>query len=268
MNMLNPFVCGTFHPEHDEPCLASPGSSPKKSKRKDNRNNNPYSSRGLDKFSELLADLNEKRQKIYSQMNPHDISIVRFVHSNTDDFVPIVVKVKNNKDQKHKSQEIVKAKNLTPISESTDKYPPIESTATMEEKGKQPNLESDNRKLAKKSLSWNMKKWDTGKPSFYMPVGNSSNTRRSSMKKKDYVRVLSEKKMVVVTNEGGKKKDYVRGMSEKKMVVNEGVKKKDYVRGWSEKKMATDGLLSPRSGDSEDSSKNKTPGKHSHKKSW
>ena len=86
------------------------------------------------------------------------------------------------------------------------------------------------------------------------------------MKKKDYVRGLSEKKLVI--NEGVvKKKDYVRGWSEKKMEVSEGVKKKDYVRGWSEKKIATDGLLSPRSGDSE-ASKNKSRAKHGHKKSW
>ena len=94
--MLNLFVCGPFHNEYDdEPCLASPNSSsPRKYKRKNSKNNNPYSTRGLDKFSELLADLDEKRQKIYSQTNPHDISFVRFVYSNTDDdIVPVVVKV-------------------------------------------------------------------------------------------------------------------------------------------------------------------------------
>jgi hypothetical protein len=92
------------------------------------------------------------------------------------------------------------------------------------------------------------------------------------MKKKDYVRGLSEKKMVV--NEGVmKKKDYVRGFSEKKMVVNEGInKKKDYVRRWSEKKMVTniDELVSPRSGcvSDEANSKSNIQAKHSHKKSW
>ncbi|TKY44464.1 ZCF37 protein [Spatholobus suberectus] len=87
------------------------------------------------------------------------------------------------------------------------------------------------------------------------------------MKKKDCVRGLSEKKIVI--NEGAKKKEYVRGWSEKKMVVSEGTKKKDYVRGWSEKKMTTaDGLLSPRSGGDSEASKNKVPAQHSHKKSW
>ncbi|XP_061358026.1 uncharacterized protein LOC133302284 [Gastrolobium bilobum] len=294
MHMLNTCVCGTFQDEYDELCLASPGSSPKKSKTRDS--NNPYSTRGLDKFSALLADLDEKRKKIYSQMNPHDISFVRFVSSNTDDFVPIVVKVKN-RDQKHKSEElrVVKARNLTLTSKSLD-MSATESTATVEER-KQPKLESDHKKVTKKSLTWNMTEWDMVKPSFYLPLvmililmfltvfGRSvailcicilwyviptlrdgSSNQRKSMKKKDYARGLSEKK--VVTNEGVKKKDYVRGLSEKKMVVTEGVvKKKEYVRGWSEKKMATDGLLSPRSGNSE-ASKNNSPGKHGHKKSW
>ncbi|KAK7321638.1 hypothetical protein VNO77_32470 [Canavalia gladiata] len=301
MHTLNPFVCGTFHNEDDEPCLASPGSSPRKYKRKNSRNNNPYSTRGLDKFSELLADLDEKRQKIYSQMNPHDISFVRFVYSNTDDFVPVVVKVKNNKDQKHnKNQElrVVKARALTHnTSESTDKSVTTDQFPAEERKKPSKREITDH----KKSFSWNnyMKSWDMKKPSFYLPVviifilllltvfGKSvatictcilwyvistlkdgSSNPRKSMKKKDYVRGLSEKK--VVANElGTKKKDYVRGWSENKMVVTEGTKnnKKDYVRGWSEK-MATEGLLSPRSGDSEVNSTKKIRGQHSHKKSW
>ena len=108
--MLNHFICGSFHhQEEDVPC-----SSPKKSKRKESRNDkNPYSNRGLDKFSALLDDLDERRTKVYSQMSPQDISFVRFAYSNNHDIVPIVVKVKNNKDQKkHKSEEL-KARHIT-----------------------------------------------------------------------------------------------------------------------------------------------------------
>ncbi|RYR54622.1 hypothetical protein Ahy_A06g029930 [Arachis hypogaea] len=61
---------------------------------------NPYSTRGLDKFCKLLAELDERRKKVYSKMNPHDISFV-FAYSDNDNFVPIVVKVKN-KDQNQK----------------------------------------------------------------------------------------------------------------------------------------------------------------------
>ncbi|KAK7310778.1 hypothetical protein RJT34_08495 [Clitoria ternatea] len=309
MHTLNPFVCGTFHNNEydDEPCLASPGSSPRKhSKKRDSRINNPYSTRGLDKFSSLLEDLDEKRKRIYSQMNPHDISFVRFVYSNTDDFVPVVVKVKNNKDQKkhiNKIQElgVVKATRiLAHTSESTDKSSTtIDQPSSTTEEKKQSKMESDKR-VTKKSISWNvvMKKHDMGKPCFYLPLvmvlilllltvfGRSVSTLcicvlwylistlkdssslnanpRKSMKKKDYVRGLSEKK-IVTNNEGNsnnKKKDYVRGWSEKKMVVSEGIKKKDYARGWSEKKIATEGLLSPKSGDSE-ASKHKISRQHS-----
>ncbi|CAJ1972829.1 unnamed protein product [Sphenostylis stenocarpa] len=289
MHMLSPFVCGTFHNEYDDddPCLASPLSSPRKYKRKDSKKN-PYSSRGLDKFSELLADLDEKRQQVYSQMNPHDISFVRFVYSNTNDIVPVVVKVKkNNKDHKHNSQELKVVRARTTLTHTS------ETIITETEERNQPKIETNHRMVAKKNFSWDM-----GKPSFYLPVvmvlillllvvfgrsattlytcvlwyvistvkGSSPSNTRMSTKKKDYVRGLSEKK-IVVTNETVKKKDYVRGWSEKKM-VNEGTKKKDYVRDCSEKKMVTDWLLSPKSGANSEAFKKMDQAKHSRKKSW
>ncbi|OIV97667.1 hypothetical protein TanjilG_12424 [Lupinus angustifolius] len=160
--MLNTFVCGNFHHEDEDivPC-----SSPKKSKRsKDHsRDNNPYSTRGLDKFSELLADLDQRRQKVYSTMNPQEISIVRFTYSNTDDFVPIVIK-KNDK-KKHKSQE------LQQVTKDNNKS---ETEATVvvevEKRKQQPKLESDKKNKIKinknKSLSRKMLKM----PSFYVPM--------------------------------------------------------------------------------------------------
>ncbi|KAE9599984.1 hypothetical protein Lalb_Chr14g0368171 [Lupinus albus] len=295
--MLKPFVCGTFHHEDDDnSLLVSPSFSPKKSKRK---NENPYSTRGLDKFSELLADLDKKRQKIYSEMNPNDISFVRFVYSNTNDFVPIVVKVKNKDHYKqHKSEElrVVKARHLTP-SESMDKYTTESNAAIVEERKQQPKLELE----AKKS----MKKWDMWKPYFYVPIviisilmlltmfgrsfatlctcvlwyiiptlkGSSLLNPWKSMQKKDYVKGLSEIKKLVVTNEvnTNKKKDHVRGFSEKKMVVmNEGMKKKNYIRRWSENKIETEGLVSLTSDHSSEASKNykSITAKHGYKKSW
>ncbi|BAT82585.1 hypothetical protein LR48_Vigan07g264500 [Vigna angularis] len=278
MHTLSPFVCGTFHNEYDDDdtCLvASPLSSPRKYKRKDSKSN-PYSSRGLDKFSQLLADLDEKRQKIYSQTNPHDISFVRFVYSNTDDIVPVVVKVKkNNKDHKHQSQELKGVmRSRTTLTHTS------ESMVTDTEERNQPKREKNHGKVAEKKFSWDM-----GKPSFYLPVvmvlillllvvfgrsastvytcvlwyvistvrsSSPSNTKMSTKKKGE----LSEKK-IVMNNERVKKKEYVRGWSEKKMVVNEGIKKKDYVRWWSEKKMVTGCLLSPEGGADSEAFKNK-----------
>ncbi|CAL0322508.1 unnamed protein product [Lupinus luteus] len=298
--MLKPFVCGTFHHEDDDnPLLVSPGFSPRKSKRK---YENPYSTRGLDKFSELLADLDEKRQKIYSEMNPNDISFVRFVYSNTDDFVPIVVKVKNKDHHKqHRSEEmrVVKARHLTP-SKSMDNTTTKSNAATVEERKQQPKLELEAKK-SMKNFSWNM--W---KPSFYVPIiiililmlltmfgrsfatlctcvlwyiiptlkdFSSSLNPRKSMHKKDHIRGLSEIKKVVVTNEvnTNRKKDYIRGFSEKKMVVNEGMmKKKDYIRRLSEKNIETEGLVYLTSDHSPEASKKykSTTPKHGYKKSW
>ncbi|XP_027357051.1 uncharacterized protein LOC113866363 [Abrus precatorius] len=149
--MLNPFVCGTFHHQEEDGGACS---SPRKSKRK---GNNPYSNRGLDKFSALLADLNERRQKVYSQMSPQDISIVRFAYSSNDDFVPIVVKVKNKEQKKHKSEEL-RVRHFTPFLEQLEKP----NEATVEER-KQPKLESHKKNYG---FSWNMLK----RPSFYVPL--------------------------------------------------------------------------------------------------
>ncbi|KAI4337058.1 hypothetical protein L6164_015515 [Bauhinia variegata] len=272
--MLNHFVCGSFDDEgEDDRLCSSPGRKSQK-KSKGSKNNNPYSTRGLDKFSALLADLDERRQKIYSQMNPHDVSVVRFVYSNSDDVVPIVIKVKK-KDEKHKKEENKdrheKANTEVIV---VEKSAIGQSSAAVEER-KQVKLDAEKKK---KRSSLKMVRWDTLiHPSFYLPLvfililslltvfGRSAATlcicivwyvvptlkdrskSTRSEKKKDYVRGLSDKK-----------KDYVRGLSDKK---------KDYVRGLGEKKIVTDGLLSPRRGNS-GALKDKSPTKHGHQKSW
>ena len=246
--MLNAFVCGGFqHQEEDGPCH-----SPKKSKRKDSRDKNPYSTRGLDKFSALLADLDERRQKVYSQMSPQDISFVRFAYSNTDDFVPIVVKVKNKDHNKKNRSEELKVRHLTSFSE------PMEKSATATER-RQPKLESDNKKVKKKKngFSWNMMKWGMLRhPSFYVPA----------------VMILI---LVFLTVFGRSVATlctcvmwYVVPTLSDTLKPSKTVRKKDYVRGLSEKKMVSEGLDSPKSGDSKASKDKGSAAKHSHQKSW
>ncbi|GLT71184.1 hypothetical protein SLA2020_432180 [Shorea laevis] len=115
--MLSSLICGagSFRQEEEEDELwslaNSPCSSPRKSSRRRSSHNNkqsknPYSTRGLDKFSALLADLDEKRQKIYLQAGSQDISLVRFVHSNSNDWKPIIVKSKDKKEKKEKSGDL------------------------------------------------------------------------------------------------------------------------------------------------------------------
>ncbi|KAK4274628.1 hypothetical protein QN277_017822 [Acacia crassicarpa] len=202
--MLNHLVCGSFNQEEDEVWLDSPR------KFRKSRNKNPYSTGGLDQFSALLADLDRKRQEIYSKTRPQDISFIRFVSSNSssNDVVPIVIKAKD-RDQKHKSDEELKVRHVASNSLS---QPVVEPP-------KQPKLESEE-SAEKKNLCRNM--WS--RPSFYLPlmvimilglltvfgrsvvtictcilwytastVKDRSSSRKSMMKKKRYSRRLSEK---------------------------------------------------------------------------
>lgn len=109
--MVSGFICGTnsFPKEEDnyERHTRSADSSPRKSRSsKSNYNKNPYSNRGLDKFSALLAEIEEKRQQIYSQVNnPHEISLVRFEYDGDHDFKPIIVKIKHRRSFDHLEKE-------------------------------------------------------------------------------------------------------------------------------------------------------------------
>ncbi|KAH0988385.1 hypothetical protein GBA52_015562 [Prunus armeniaca] len=177
--MLSPFSCGFFHPEdvHDEPISSSPCSTPRRSSRRSGKDSkNPYSSRGLDKFSALLADLEEKRQKIYAETPPQDISFVRFVFkdSNDDVPVPIVIKVKDKKEDQNNNkiskpdqyQVLVKAKHATPL----DKFTVEPSTPTKEVSQEQPKTDDKKRRVF---WSWSFSDMNLGlwkRPSFYLPV--------------------------------------------------------------------------------------------------
>ncbi|KAK6160599.1 hypothetical protein DH2020_003980 [Rehmannia glutinosa] len=117
------FICGSGsfnHQDHEDEIESngSPCPTPKRSKRstsfckilgKDNSNKNPFADRGLDKFYALLADLEEKKQKIYTQMGAEEISFVRFVYSpDSDHAKPIVVKVKEKKQVDKISTNLIK----------------------------------------------------------------------------------------------------------------------------------------------------------------
>lgn len=54
---------------------------------------NPYASRGLDKFSMVLAELESRREKVLRRVDGGDHVMVRFVQSDTKGWVPIVVKL-------------------------------------------------------------------------------------------------------------------------------------------------------------------------------
>lgn len=152
--MVNPFICGsgTFHHHSEEedddhiPCSSSSSSTatsaPRKSRKlwktKDNHSKNPYAGFGLDKFSALLAELDGKRQEIYTRTGSEDISLVRFAYSNSNSCKPIVVKVRNRDKNGGQHTSGGLEKNST------------ESSASQKE-AQQPRIDSGDRKNKKKT---------------------------------------------------------------------------------------------------------------------
>ncbi|XP_022719566.1 uncharacterized protein LOC111277375 [Durio zibethinus] len=252
--MFQPFICGAFnHQEEDDHELwSSPNSTPRKSrrnsfcKRQNKDNKNPYSNLGLDKFSALLAELEEKKQKIYSQTGSQDISFVRFVYKNSTDCVPIVVKLKDENEEEKKKPVDTKdhQPGMNTDSEVLDKHP-IETLNEGKEvikKISRLQAVSEKTEKKKKSFSWNMKLHKWRRPSYYLPAflflillllvffgrsvsilltcigwyivptikGKSSDKVRRSVKKKDYVRKLSENQSGTVRDKSSPVRDHHR----------------------------------------------------------
>lgn len=242
--MFSPFSCGNFsHVDDDEPVNASPYSTPKKSRSKRSTgllhrshsrdSKNPYANVGLDKFSAVMAELEEKRQQIYAQTGSQEDTFVRFVYKKPDDSVPVPIVVML------KDKKVDKTKGGGGSPDRDEKH--VVTTRTSEaasakvkagfEEVKKPRLDSD--KLRKKRVYTECVKWSDMwmRPSFYLPVAvifilvlltvfgrsitilctsigwyavpmlkeyqssNTSSTRSRAPKKKDYVRRLSDKKM-------------------------------------------------------------------------
>ncbi|XP_008811664.2 uncharacterized protein LOC103722767 [Phoenix dactylifera] len=213
--------CGTgsFKRIDEDPWLptSAPG-SPKGSKRKANKN--PYSTRGLDKFSTVLAELEARREKIMAKAGTQGVSMVRFMYSNSQDWIPIIVKLREDaKEEKRKPQN-----NSDVVKESA----PLIGSVDAKEVAKA--VESISERETKKYFSWGVKEGEVvpwrSRPSFYWPLvivllliclvmfgrvfaicctaivwyllptieGGSGNARRS-MKKKDYGRRPTDKRL-------------------------------------------------------------------------
>jgi hypothetical protein len=248
--MLSSFICGSFKnqleveeeswnspsstPERSSPSAtperSSPSATPRKSRKssKTGKNSkNPYSSRGLDKFSALLAELEEKKQKIYSQMGPEDVPMVRFVYSSSNDCIPLIIKVKDQKQDKPRigSANDIKENPNTRNNEGLDKLP-IE--APVEEKQvEQPRLETA-KKTENKSFTWNMKLHRWRRPYYYMPVALILILLLVVLFGRSVAILLTSLAWYIVpalsTKKPSQKKDYVRRLSEPaKMMINHGV---------------------------------------------
>ncbi|KAI3737223.1 hypothetical protein L2E82_27219 [Cichorium intybus] len=111
------FICGSFNDQKEDdfevlwPYPPTPARKTRRHRFCCKRNKeNPYSNRGLDKFEALLADLDQKKQKIFTQKGSEYISFVRFVYSNSNDVKPIIVKLRDprKQDKDHHKQINVK----------------------------------------------------------------------------------------------------------------------------------------------------------------
>ncbi|KAK9066787.1 hypothetical protein SSX86_014110 [Deinandra increscens subsp. villosa] len=105
------FICGSFRSQDEDNydviwpfSSTSPRKPTRKRKlfgsRRDNKTaTNPYSDRGLDKFEALLADLDQRRQKIFTQKGSEDVSMVKFIYRGPNEVQPIVVKLRDQRKQ-------------------------------------------------------------------------------------------------------------------------------------------------------------------------
>ncbi|CAH2038405.1 unnamed protein product [Thlaspi arvense] len=95
-------------------------SSPKRSRKGSKESKNPYSNRGLDKFSALLSELDEKRQSIYAKRLDSDgPPLVRFVFKSSGECVPIMIKTKKA-GKKENAQDDFKVNNETKTEEEKE----------------------------------------------------------------------------------------------------------------------------------------------------
>ncbi|KAJ8640755.1 hypothetical protein MRB53_017449 [Persea americana] len=90
-------LCGNLSQVDDGRPWSPRSSSRRRSRRKEK---NPYANRGLDQFKMVLADLQARKEKIMAQVGASDPFLVWFAQSNLRDWEPIVIKLREPKQQK------------------------------------------------------------------------------------------------------------------------------------------------------------------------
>ncbi|CAI9763025.1 unnamed protein product [Fraxinus pennsylvanica] len=224
-------ICGSGSFDHqveDVPETWSHRSTPKRSKKGTgffrNESKNPYADRGLDKFYALLADLDEKRQKIYTQNGSEDISFVRFVYSNSNDVEPIVVKVKEKKQEKPNLPDVKVQQNSSEAQSDKVSVETLKAPNASDDQVSEPNPKRKHKCLVCRNFKWQKLR----QPCYYIPMiiililillavygryfailctsigwyliptikGGESSSSRKPKRKKEYVRKLSEKEIV------------------------------------------------------------------------
>ncbi|XP_010544005.1 PREDICTED: uncharacterized protein LOC104816757 [Tarenaya hassleriana] len=144
--------------------MVSPFGSPCSSPRKSRKDKNPYSSRGLDKFSALLSDLEEKRQKIYAKLGSEEAPLVRFVFKSSGECVPLIIKSSNL--EKTPGKTVRDAKIKASVQESK---PESESKGSSDGEAKHTEADPD-KKTEQKPCVLNVNLQRMKRPSHYLPV--------------------------------------------------------------------------------------------------
>ncbi|CAN6212158.1 unnamed protein product [Urochloa humidicola] len=100
---------------------------------------NPYASRGLDKFSTVLSELESKKEKILRRA-ASDVDaghlMVRFVQSEAKGWVPIVVKLPHEEEEQAANAKKRQSKPGKPSSRSSSSTPPTEPASPREDPAK------------------------------------------------------------------------------------------------------------------------------------
>ncbi|XP_018680501.2 uncharacterized protein LOC135608700 [Musa acuminata AAA Group] len=132
--------------------------SPKASKKK-KADKNPYSTRGLDKFAAVLADLENRRAKIMANAGPQDASTsVWFMYSESSECVPILLRHNDHMSRQPMPPAVAHAadedlKEVIPLVGSKDEKEVIKEMVAVSERE------------VKKRWSW--RDW---RPSYYWPL--------------------------------------------------------------------------------------------------
>ncbi|KAK1422193.1 hypothetical protein QVD17_25147 [Tagetes erecta] len=91
------FICGYFRSQEED---THKPTRPKHIFRSRSHKNttNPYANDGIEKFEALMADLDQKRHKILTEIGSEDVSIVKFIYKSPNKIKPIIIKLQD--DQK------------------------------------------------------------------------------------------------------------------------------------------------------------------------
>ncbi|KAJ8455447.1 hypothetical protein OPV22_035141 [Ensete ventricosum] len=100
--------------------------SPKAAAKKKKAGENPYSARGLDKFSTLVAELEARKERVLAKAASQGAAaMVRFTYSGPNEWIPIIVKIRDPQVEAGKPSDVEKLKAPPPpVQDISEAYPP------------------------------------------------------------------------------------------------------------------------------------------------